>query len=200
MNNVAERKQLLMNRLFVILIINAMLSISSFSFHLQQPGRERLDQIERSLQTDVPRILCLSESFATAGQPSEQAFSKLAANGFRSVLNLRTTAEGVDLEKERTLVEHAGMRYISIPVIGNAPRVEQADEFIRAAKEKTNHPMLIHCGSANRVGAFMMIYRVVELGWSEEKAEEEAVKIGLRSEALKTFAKEYIAQQKAKRR
>jgi len=92
MNNVAERKQLLMNRLFVILIINAMLSISSFSFHLQQPGRERLDQIERSLQTDVPRILCLSESFATAGQPSEQAFSKLAANGFRSVLNLRTTA------------------------------------------------------------------------------------------------------------
>ena len=59
--------------------------------------------------------------------------------------------------------------------------------------------MLIHCGSANRVGAFMMIYRVVEQGWSEDKAEEEALKIGLRSEELKKFAKEYIGQQKTKR-
>lgn len=188
-----------MKRLFLILAIGAILSASTFAFHLQQTGRERLDQIEQTLQADVPRMLCLTDSLATGGQPSEQAFSKLAANGFRSVLNLRTAAEGVDLEKERKLVEQSGLRYIHIPVVGNAPRAEQADEFIRVVKEKANHPMLIHCGSANRVGAFMMIYRVVEQGWSEEKAEEEAVKIGLRSEELKKFAKDYIARQKAKR-
>ena len=188
-----------MNRLVLTLIINTILVTSSFALHVQQTGRERLDQIERSLQTDVPRLLCISDSIATGGQPSEQAFGKLAANGFRSVLNLRTAAEGVDVEKERTMVEQAGMHYIHIPVVGSAPRAEQADEFIRAVKEKTNHPMLIHCGSANRVGAFMMIYRVLELGWSEEKAQEEAVKIGLRSEELKKFAKEYIAQQKLKK-
>jgi protein tyrosine phosphatase (PTP) superfamily phosphohydrolase (DUF442 family) len=91
------------------------------------------------------------------------------------------------------------MRYIHIPVVGNDPRPEQADEFIRAVKEKTNHPMLIHCGSANRVGAFMMIYRVVDQGWTEEKALEEALKIGMRSENLKKFAKDYIAKQKAKK-
>ena len=45
----------------------------------------------------------------------------------------------------------------------------------------------------------MMIYRVVEQGWSEEKAEEEAVRIGLHTEELRKFAKEYIRQQKAKR-
>jgi hypothetical protein len=44
----------------------------------------------------------------------------------------------------------------------------------------------------------MMIYRVVEQGWSEERAEEEAVKIGLRSEELKKFAREVIARRKAK--
>jgi hypothetical protein len=48
------------------------------------------------------------------------------------------------------------------------------------------------------VGAFMMIYRVVEQGWSETKAEEEAVRIGLHTEGLKKFAKDYIAQQMAK--
>ena len=43
----------------------------------------RLDQIERYLGPDVPRVLCLDDSFATGGQPSEQwAFAKLAVTVF----------------------------------------------------------------------------------------------------------------------
>jgi protein tyrosine phosphatase (PTP) superfamily phosphohydrolase (DUF442 family) len=158
--------------------------------------RARLDEIQQLLKDDVPRILCLTESYATGAQPSDAAFGKLAVNGFHSVLNLRTAEEGVDLEKERKLVTNAGMRYFSIPVVSSAPRAEQADEFIRVVREKSNHPMLIHCASANRVGAFMMIYRTVEHGWSEKAALDEAVKIGLSSEGLKKFAQDYIAQKK----
>jgi hypothetical protein len=40
----------------------------------------------------------------------------------------------------------------------------------------------------------MMIYRVVDQGWTEAKAEEEAVKIGLKNEELKKFARDYIKQ------
>jgi hypothetical protein len=58
--------------------------------------------------------------------------------------------------------------------------------------------MMINCASANRVGAFMMIYRVLEQGWSEEKALEEAKKIGLSSDKLKKFAHDTIAQRKPK--
>ena len=159
--------------------------------------RARLDKIQQSLKDDVPRILCLNEDFATAAQPSASAYGKLAANGFHSVLNLRTAEEGADLETERKLVIASGMRYFSIPVVSAAPRPEQANEFIRVVKDKANHPMLIHCASANRVGAFMMIYRTVEHGWPEEKAYEEAVKIGLSSEALKKFAHDYIAKRKS---
>jgi protein tyrosine/serine phosphatase len=65
-------------------------------------------------------------------------------------------------------------------------------------KEKSNHPMLINCASANRVGAFMMIFRMLEQGWSEDKALDEAVKIGMSSEGLKKFARDYIAQRRAK--
>jgi protein tyrosine/serine phosphatase len=65
-------------------------------------------------------------------------------------------------------------------------------------KEQSNHPMLINCASANRVGAFMMIYRVLEQGWSQEKALEEALKIGLRGDELKKFAQSYITQHKTK--
>ena len=182
---------------FVLAAVSLILySIPFSALDLQQKERDRLDRIEQTLKADVPRLLCLTDSYATGGQPTEQAYSKLASNGFRSVLNLRTATEGVDLEKERAAVEQSGMRYLSIPIVGSAPRAEQAEEFVRVVKEKANQPMLIHCGSGNRVGAFMMIYRVVEQGWREEDALEEAVKIGLRSEDLKKFARDYIAQQK----
>jgi uncharacterized protein (TIGR01244 family) len=164
----------------------------------QQQDRARLDNIQQSLKSDVPRILCLDNSFATGGQPTEQAFAKIAASGFRSVLSLRGPGEGVDFARERSLVEKAGMRYFNIPVVSSAPRAEQANEFIKLVREKSNHPMLINCASANRVGAFMMIYRVLEQGWSQEKALEEALKIGLRGDELKTFAQSYIAQHKTK--
>jgi len=162
--------------------------------------RARLDQIEKALSADVPRVLCLDGSFATGAQPAQTAFAKMAANGFHSFMSLRTPAEGIDLERERLLVEKNGLRYFNIPVVSSAPRKEQADEFIQIVNEKANHPMLIACASANRVGAFMMIYRVVGQGWSEQKALAEANRIGLRSETLKRFAREYIAQRNAKGR
>ena len=89
-------------------------------------------------------------------------------------------------------VEKAGMRYVSIPVVSSAPKAEQVEDFIKAVKDINNQPMLIHCGSANRVGAFFMIYRVVYLGWPEEKAADEATKVGLTSPVLKKFAHDYI--------
>lgn len=155
--------------------------------------RERLDEIEQALKTDVPKLLCIDERFATGGQPTSDAFARLASKGFRSVLNLRTASEGVDLDRERELVEKAGMRYLSIPVVGSAPKPEQAAEFIKVAQEQENHPMLIHCGSANRVGGFWMIYRVLVQSWPEDKALEEATRIGLTSPVLKKFALDYIA-------
>ena len=59
--------------------------------------------------------------------------------------------------------------------------------------------MMIHCATANRVGAFMMILRVLDYGWSEQRALEEAVRIGLSSEGLKKFARDYIAQHRVNR-
>src|SRR5262245_25911451 len=189
----------LMNKFPLFLAVGLAISTLTIAAEDQPKDRGRLDQVERYLKSDVPRVLCLDDNFATGGQPTEQAFAKVVASGFHSVLSLRAAGEGIDLTKERALVEKAGLRYFNIPVLSTAPRTEQADEFIKLVKEKFNHPMLINCASANRVGAFMMIYRVVEQGWSEEKALDEALKIGLRGDELKKFAQNYIAQNKSKR-
>ena len=116
---------------------------------------------------------------------------------FRSVLSLRTGSEGVDLFRERALLESNKLKYFNIPVISSAPQPKQADEFLRLVRDPANHPMLINCATANRVGAFMMIYRVLEQGWSEDKALDEAVRIGTTTETLKKFAQDYIAQHKS---
>jgi protein tyrosine phosphatase (PTP) superfamily phosphohydrolase (DUF442 family) len=187
-----------MARLLAVFVALILLSISSYGAEAPQGDRARLDQIERYLKAEVPRILCLDNDFASGAQPTDQAYAKAATSGFRSVLSLRTGNEGVDLARERSLVEKSKMRYFNIPVVSSAPRPEQAHEFIRLVKDKSNHPMLITCASANRVGAFMMIYRVVEQGWSEDKALDEAVKIGTSSANLKKFAHDYIEQHKAK--
>src|SRR5262245_35314676 len=168
----------------------------STSLSQSQKEREKLEKIQQELKPDIPHVLCVDERVATGGQPTDSAYAKLAAAGFRSVLNLRTASEGVDTEHERQLAEKSGLHYISIPVQSNAPQPEQVTQFIAAMKDAHNQPMLIHCGSANRVGAFWMIYRVVEEGWQEQKAQEEAAQIGLTSPVLKKFAADYIATHK----
>jgi protein tyrosine phosphatase (PTP) superfamily phosphohydrolase (DUF442 family) len=177
----------------------ALVSILTSAANAQKSDRARLDEVQQALSSEVPRVLCLDENFTTGGQPTAEAYVKAAASGFRSIVSLRTANEGVDLARERALVESNKMRYFNIPVDSSAARPEQADEFLRIARDKTNHPMLINCATANRVGAFLMIFRVLEQGWSEERAFAEATRIGLTGEGLKKFSKEYIAQQKAKR-
>ena len=56
--------------------------------------------------------------------------------------------------------------------------------------------MFVHCGSASRVGAMWLVKRVLQDGWTVEKATEEAKLIGLRSEPLEKFALVYIAAHK----
>ena len=163
-----------------------------------QDDRARLAKVEESLKADVPRVLCLSPSLMTGGQPSERAFGVIAKNGFRTVLNLRAASEGIDPARDRAAAEREGMRYLHIPVESRAPRDEQAEEFVRVVRDESNHPIFVHCATANRVGAFMLIYRVLEDGWGEERALEEATRIGLRGAELQRFALDYVARKRSK--
>lgn len=164
-----------------------------------QQKSPHLQKLEQSLKSTIPNVMCVDSRFTTAGQPTDEAYRKLAQNGYRSVLNLRTTSEGVDLKREQELVEKAGMRYINIPVVPASPKPEQVTEFFNAIQNRANQPMLIHCATANRVGAFWVIYRVLKQGWSEDKAMEEATKIGLTKPDLKKFALDYIANYKQRK-
>ena len=143
-----------------------------------------------------PVVLCIDDKPAVGGKPSTSAYAKAAANGFRSVLTLRAASDGVDPARERFMVEQNKMRYFNIRPGTNLPARKDVDEFLRLVRDQANHPMLINCAFAERVAPLMMIFRIVELGWTEERAVEEASLAGLKRETLRKFAKDYLAQPK----
>ena len=68
------------------------------------------------------------------------------------------------------------------------------DSFLAAVADKSNQPVFIHCGSANRVGGMWMIKRVLQDKWAMDRATKEAEAIGLTNPQLKMFATDYIAK------
>ena len=149
---------------------------------------------------DMPGIRNYSRVNATVGcggATDPSAMAALKKEGFASVINLRLASErGADVEASRAAALAASLKYIHLPFNGASPDPMVVENFLVAVADRSNQPVFIHCGSANRVGAFWMIKRALQDGWPVEKALVEAQAIGLRSEGLTTFATEYISAQR----
>jgi len=149
---------------------------------------------ESEASISARNFLWVNEDFCTAGQPTHQDLIRLKQKGIHSVLNLRTAAEDPGVAKEGAAVQALGLKYFHLPVDSSLLTPKLGDEFLRIVSDESNQPLFIHCASANRVGAFWILHRVINHGWSMERAEKEARKIGLRSKKLLDFARTYLKQ------
>jgi uncharacterized protein (TIGR01244 family) len=146
----------------------------------------------------INNFLRVNTEICTGGQPTLAQLAELKAQGVKTIINLRAPGEpGFDAAGEEAEAKKLGLRYFNIPVANQSgPKDEQAAEFLKLTDDPANRPAFIHCGSANRVGGFWMIRRVLRDGYTMEAAKAEADKIGLRSQALVDFATQYIAKNK----
>jgi len=136
----------------------------------------------------------IDAAFACAGATDATAFPALAAEGFHSVINLRTEGEeGADIAGARAAATAAGLRFIHIPFDGHAPDPSVLDRFLAAVADPANQPAYVHCASANRAGAAWLVKRVMLDGWPLQRAIDEARQVGLRSDKLESFAVAYLA-------
>jgi protein tyrosine phosphatase (PTP) superfamily phosphohydrolase (DUF442 family) len=143
-------------------------------------------------KAEAPVILCIDDKSTPGGQPIDHAYGKAAASGFRSILTFRSSKDGVDINRERFMVEKHHLRYFNLPVTAPLPSHKQIDEFLAWLRDKNNHPMLANCAYVERVAPYMMMFQMVELGWSEERAVEEASRSGLAKDELTKFARGYF--------
>lgn len=110
---------------------------------------------------DIPYPF-VSGNLLAAGQPDEAALGAARAAGYTTVVNLRTDGEPIGFD-ERAVVESLGMRYVHIPVAGAAGVTdENARALMTVVNDAAPHPVLAHCGTANRVGALIALAAALE--------------------------------------
>ncbi len=120
-----------------------------------------------------------ADRITAAGQPNAQGLKELADDGYAAVIDLRTAGEdrGID---EQTLVESLGMEYVSLPIAGRGAisfdNARKLDEIL----DRYDEPVLVHCGSSNRVGALFALREKLH-GANDEDAQNFGRSAGMTS-------------------
>lgn len=97
------------------------------------------------------------EQMIGAGQPSADDLKSLADEGVKTVIDLRPAGEAGHPDDEADTVQGLGMRYHTLPIAGpgdlTRDNAKQFGELLASAEK----PVVIHCGSSNRVGALVAL-------------------------------------------
>jgi uncharacterized protein (TIGR01244 family) len=154
-----------------------------------------LAQVQKKEMPGIRNYSRVDATVGCGGQTDPAAMAALKKEGYASVINLRLASEeGANVDAGRAAAQAAGLKYIHLPFNAAAPDTKVVDSFLAAVADKSNQPVFIHCGSANRVGGMWMIKRVLQDKWALDRAAVEAEAIGLNNAQLKAFATDYIAK------
>lgn len=130
-----------------------MLAVAACAGDAESPGPSPLKvDLQRVTETGAVQPV---NGMTSSGQPDEAALEVFANNGYTAVIDLRTEGESRGLD-EAAVVERLGMAYVSFPVSRGGINFESARQLNKLISEY-DAPVLIHCGSGNRVGALLAL-------------------------------------------
>jgi len=111
------------------------------------------------------KFVKVGEDVFIGGQPTERALRDLKNQGVTTVVNLRTPEEMARIPfDEAALVKELGMRYVHIPMRGNAEypySPETLKQFV-AAMKAADGKVLLHCTIAWRASHMWAAYLIEE--------------------------------------
>ncbi|MEX0798987.1 MAG: hypothetical protein WD025_06065 [Bacteriovoracaceae bacterium] len=146
--------------------------------------------------TDVPGLnhLWKLENLYLAGQPGEETMEAIKELGIKKVFNLRNPSE-MDFDWEEKKLKDLGIDYEQFPIvteIGLNP--DNCKKLSEQLNEQDN--FFIHCGTANRVGGWLITYLVQYKNMDFEDAVELASESGLSNPAFIDQAMQVIQKNK----
>ena len=127
----------------------------------------------------------------TAGQPTAQQFEQLARGGVAIVVDLRAASEDRGFDEPGAAARLA-LEYHHIPVVGGAIGPREFEAVRALLRGRGARPVLVHCKSANRVGAALIPYLVLDEHRSQEDALQIARQVGLRSDDMARAAVAHV--------
>jgi uncharacterized protein (TIGR01244 family) len=163
----------------------------ALTFGCQQPANEQPAQppateivaqapaetpSEEAAPALLPSLRQPMDDVISGGQPTPDQLSAARDAGYKTVLNMRVPEEkGVG--DEAAIVAGLGMEYLSIPIKGAEGLTRENTAAFAKALETAEYPLVIHCGSGNRIGAMFAL----KAYWVDGKSAEESLQIGLDS-------------------
>lgn len=125
----------------------------------------------KNARTPLPDVV-------SGGQPTVEELGRAAELGYRTVINLRTEGEEIPFDEEEA-VTGLGMGYVHLPVAGAEGITAENAKQLHQALETAERPLILHCGSGNRVGALLALARHQIEGATPEAALEYGLESGL---------------------
>ncbi|MBD2212861.1 hypothetical protein H6G27_23735 [Nostoc linckia FACHB-104] len=126
----------------------------------------------------------INNELTIAGQINSEELKKLADEGYKSVLNLRSPDEIGFQSSEQFYTQLLGLHYANLPI-----KITEINPSITTQVFKTiselPKPTLIHCDSSVRAIAMVLMYLATRQGMSLEQAFKQAENLGLLDDAIK---------------
>ena len=141
---------------------------------------------------EIYNYLKLSDSVATAGQPTKAQFSVIKESGYQVVVNLAVSDSPKALPHEQAVVESQGMQYVHIPVAWENPTLENVARFFSVMEENADKLVFVHCIANMRVSAFIYLYRLIHEGMRDEKAKNDLHEIWTPNDTWQELIKQVI--------
>lgn len=160
--------------------------------------KKMMDSVPANERSGLPVVVAglkkINDTITIAGQITAAQLSRVASEGFKSVLNVRSPVEDDFWSEEPMQVEALGLKYLNVPLTItniNDELTNQALQFI----DECPKPVLVHCGIGLRAGAMVIMYMATRQGMTPEEGLALAKQMDLNcitSPKMKTFFEQYV--------
>lgn len=137
------------------------------------PVSARASLMPRSDLPGLPNFAKVSDKLYRGAQPTREGFLALKSMGVKTVVSLRM------LHSDREMLEGTGLQYLRIEAKAWHPEDEDIARVLKIIEDPKNQPVFVHCQhGADRTGALVASYRIVEEGWTIDDAAAELPHFG----------------------
>lgn len=136
----------------------------------------------------------VTTTIACGTNPRPEAMAGLRSAGFVSMVTFSEPGEpGYDHAALEAAATAAGLRFVSLPFNRERPDPGVARRFLEVIATPETSPAYLSCSTGQRAATMWLIKRVVQDGWTLDRAMAEAEALGLTRPELKRFATEFLA-------
>ena len=151
---------------------------SQYGVPMPQPPVVDEKDAASPLPVDIPQFAIVKDHIASGLQPFPDGITWLQAHRYRTVLHVR--APGEDDAAARRQFEKHGLRYLSLEASPNTLSAAVVQEFNRIVADESDRPLFVYGTDGAVVGGLWYLYFRTAENTSDETAQSQAARLGLR--------------------